>query len=78
MDKIKTVKIKNEDGTVSQESYYISADARNIDMANGKNVQETIGTIDVDNDGSIAEQLAELKIAIQELTEILEEEETSI
>ena len=61
MDKIKTVKIKNEDGTVSQESYYISADARNIDMTNGKNVQETIGTIDVDNNGSIAEQLNDIK-----------------
>ena len=57
MDKIKTVKIKNEDGSVSKESYYISADARNIDMTNGYNVQETIGTIDVNNDGSIAEQL---------------------
>ena len=57
MNKIKTVKIKNEDGTIDQESYSISADARNIDMTNGKNVQETIGTIDVDENGSIAEQL---------------------
>lgn len=57
MDKIKTVKIKEEDGSVSQESYYISADARCVDMANGYNLQETIGTIDIENDGNIAEQL---------------------
>ena len=62
MDKIKTVKIKNEDGTVNTESYYISADARNIDMANGYDVQETIGIINVDNDGSIADQLDDLRI----------------
>lgn len=57
MDKIKTVKIKEEDGSVSQESYYISTDARCVDMANGYDLQETIGTIDIDTDGNIAEQL---------------------
>lgn len=57
MNKVKTIKIKNEDGSVSEESYAIAADALNIDMANGKNVQETIGTIDVDNDGNVATQL---------------------
>lgn len=57
MNKIKTIKIKNEDGSVSEESYSIAADALNIDMTNGKNVQETIGTIDVDQDGDIAAQL---------------------
>lgn len=57
MDKIKTIKVKNEDGSISEESYSIAADALNIDMVNGKNVQETIGTIDVDKDGDIAAQL---------------------
>lgn len=57
MNKIKTIKIKNEDGSISEESYSIAADALNIDMVNGKNVQETIGTIDVDKDGDIAAQL---------------------
>ena len=57
MNKIKTIKIKNEDGSISEESYSIAADAVNVDMANGKNVQETIGTIDVDKDGDIAIQL---------------------
>ena len=57
MNKVKTIKIKNEDGSISEESYAIAADALNIDMVNGKNVQETIGTIDVDKDGDIATQL---------------------
>lgn len=57
MNKIKTIKIKNEDGSISEESYAIAADALNIDMVNGKNVQETIGTTDVDKDGDIATQL---------------------
>ena len=71
MDKIKTVKIKNEDGSVSQEAYYISADARNIDMTNGYNVHDTIGTIDVNNNGSIAEQLNNTKNNIENLDIIL-------
>ena len=57
MNKIKTIKVKNEDGSISEESYSIAADAVNVDMVNGKNVQETIGTIDVDKDGDIATQL---------------------
>ena len=57
MNKVKTIKVKNEDGSISEESYSIAADALNIDMVNGKNVQETIGTIDVDKDGDIATQL---------------------
>lgn len=60
MDKIKTVKIKNPDGSVSEETYTISVDARNVDMTNGKDLQETIGDIDVDIDGSIAEQLKKI------------------
>lgn len=57
MNKIKTVKIKEEDGSISEESYTIAADAINIDMQNGKDLQETVGNIDVDNDGDIAIQL---------------------
>lgn len=60
MDKIKTVKIKNEDGSISEESYNISVDAKNVDMDNNKDLQETIGNIDIDNDGNIAEQLKDL------------------
>lgn len=61
MDKIKTVKIKNPDGSVSEETYTISVDAKNVDMDNGKELQETIGTINVDTDGNIAKQLNILK-----------------
>ena len=61
MDKIKTVKIKNEDGSISEESYNVAADAINIDMNNGKNLEEVIGNIDIDEDGSIINQLNNLK-----------------
>lgn len=61
MDKIKTVKIKELDGSISEETYTISVDARNVDMENSKNLQETIGTINVDIDGNIAEQLKDIK-----------------
>lgn len=57
MDKIKTVKIKNPNGSVSEETYTIAVDARNVDMDNGKDLQETIGSINIDNDGNISEQL---------------------
>ena len=60
MNKIKTIKIKNEDGTVSEESYSISVDAINVDMSNGKNLQDTIGNINIDTDGNIASQLDNL------------------
>lgn len=61
MDKIKTVKIKLPDGSVSEETYTISVDARDVDMKNGKDLQDTIGDINVDRDGSIAEQLGKYK-----------------
>lgn len=61
MDKIKTVKIKNPDGSVSEETYTISVDAKDVDMKNGKDLQDTIGDINVDRDGSIAEQLGKYK-----------------
>lgn len=60
MDKIKTVKIKNEDGSISEETYTISVDAKNVDMDNGKDLQDTVGTINVDIDGNIGEQLDSL------------------
>lgn len=69
MDKIKTVKIKNPDGSVSEESYTISVDARNVDMDNGKELQETIGTIDIDTDGNIGEQLKSLNENFDNLDE---------
>lgn len=67
MNKIKTVKIKNEDGSISEESYNISIDARNVDMDNRKDLQQTIGNIDVDNDGNIAIQLKNTSNNLNEL-----------
>ena len=67
MDKIKTVKIKNPDGSVSEETYTISVDAKDVDMKNGKELQETIGTIDIDIDGNIAEQLENLNNNVDNL-----------
>ena len=67
MDKIKTVKIKNPDGSISEESYTISVNAKDVDMANGKELQETIGTIDIDIDGNIAEQLENLNDNVDDL-----------
>lgn len=60
MNKIKTVKIKNQDGSVSEETYTISVDAKDVDMKNGKNLQDAIGDINVDRDGNISEQLKNL------------------
>ena len=69
MDKIKTVKINNPDGSISEESYTVSVDARNVDMDNGKELQETIGDINIDKDGSIAEQLKNIIERLEALEE---------
>ncbi len=69
MDKIKTVKIKNPDGSVSEETYTISVDAKDVDMKNGKDLQDTIGDINVDRDGSIAEQLKNIIERLEALEE---------
>lgn len=60
MNKIKTVKIKNPDGSISEESYNISIDAKNVDMENGKNLQEILGNIDTNTYGDVAIQLENL------------------
>lgn len=60
MDKIRTVKIKNEDGSISQKTYIISVAAKDVDMENCKNLQDTIGDINVDRNGNIAEQLKDI------------------
>lgn len=69
MDRIKTVKIKNPDGSVSEETYTISVDAKDVDMKNGKDLQDTIGDINVDRDGNIAEQLKNIIERLKALEE---------
>ena len=55
-DFIKKVKIRKQDGTYT-DYIPIGADARNVVMSTEKNLEQTIGIINVDVDGSIAEQL---------------------
>ena len=69
MDKIKTVKIKNPNGSVSEETYTISVDSKDVDMKNGKDLQDTIGDINIDRDGSIAEQLKNIIERLEALEE---------
>lgn len=74
MDKIKTIKIKDEDGSISEESYTIAADAINVDMSNGYNLQDTIGTININIDGNISKQLNN-KININDIVDNLNSNE---
>lgn len=67
MNKIKSVKVRREDGSFEDGLYYLTPDADKVSMTNGYNVQETIGDINVEQDGDIATQLAELKAQIQDL-----------
>ena len=67
MDKIKTVKIKNPDGSISEETYTISTNAQYVDMDNGENLQDTIGTININVDGNIAEQFININNDINSL-----------
>ena len=60
MDKLKYIKLENEDGSYSN-SIPLAVNSDHVDMANGKDLQDTIGTINVDIDGSIAEQLGKYK-----------------
>lgn len=59
-DFIKKVKIRKQDGTYT-DYIPIGADGKNVIMSTEKNLEQTIGTIDTDTDGSIAEQLEECK-----------------
>ena len=56
-DRIKKIKIKQSDGTFS-DYIPIGANAKDVDMANGYSLENTIGTINVDKEGSIAKQLS--------------------
>lgn len=58
-DRIKKLKIKKQDGTFS-DYIPIGADAENIDMPNGYDLDSVIGNINVDNDGSIGFQLEKI------------------
>ena len=59
MDKLKYIKIKQEDGTYSEE-VPVGVDASNVDMSDGRTLPETLGLIDVDANGTVKQQLDEL------------------
>ena len=59
MDKLKKIKIKQDDGTYSPE-VPIGVDAENIDMSDGKTLPEVLGPINVDANGTIKHQFDEL------------------
>lgn len=67
MKKIKTVKIKNEDGSIGEESYFLSTDANIVNMNNGYSVEDTIGNINIEQKGNIANQLNNLNNNINNL-----------
>lgn len=57
MDRIKKIKIKQQDGTLS-DYYPIGADAQNIDFTNGYNLDQIVGDINPDEDGTLEVQLS--------------------
>ena len=63
-DRIKKIKVKKADGSMT-DYIPIGVDAENVDFDNGKELQETIGTIDIDTDGNISEQLRKININIE-------------
>lgn len=69
MNKIKTFKIKNEDGSLSDESYSLAVDARNVEMSNGSSAQDIIGDIDIAKEKNIKEQLTDINENIKTTNE---------
>ena len=66
---IKNLRVKNNETSVSQ-VLPIGADAVNVELANRRNLQETIGNIDSRINGSITNNLEVLSSAIQTLDDI--------
>lgn len=66
---IKNLRVKNSETSISQ-VLPIGADAVNVELANRRNLQETIGNIDSRTDGSITNNLEVLSSAIQTLDNI--------
>lgn len=59
-EKVKKIRVKQKDGSMS-DYIPLGADASNIDLNNGNDIQSTLGEIDVEKDGSIEYQLKNLK-----------------
>lgn len=59
MDRIKKIKIKQQDGTMS-DYYPVGADAQNIDFTNGYSLDQIVGDINPDEDGTLEVQLSKV------------------
>lgn len=59
MDRIKKIKIKKQDGTFS-DYVPIGADAENIDFENGYSLDEIVGDINPDTNGTLEVQLSKV------------------
>ena len=68
MAKLKHIRVQQSNGSYSA-PIPIGADAVNVQMRNGNNLQETIGNIDSNNDGNITTNLTNLQNAINNLNE---------
>ena len=66
---IKNLRVKNNETSISQ-VLPIGADAVNVELANRRNLQETIGNIDSRVNGSITNNLEVLSSAVQTLDSI--------
>ena len=68
MDKLKYIRVQNSDGSYTS-NIPIAADAKNVSMNNGSDIQTVIGTINVTSDGNIAENLRNIKTQIRNLSD---------
>ena len=68
MAKLKHIRVQQSNGSYSA-PIPIGADAVNVQMKNGSNLQETIGNINPNNDGNITTNITNLKNSIQTLND---------
>lgn len=64
---VKKIKIKQQDNTYS-DYIPLGTDAKNVSTNNGKDLQVTLGDMNIDNDGSIAERLNNLENILEKMT----------
>lgn len=70
MDKVTSIKIKNQDGTYSNE-IPIKPDIKDISYSDEYSLKDIIGKIDFNNNGSIQSQLAGLSWQKAEKNDVL-------
>lgn len=68
MDKLKYIRVQEEGGTYSSD-IPLAADAENITMLNGHNLQETLGGLNVTNADDVTTQLSSLHSSVNSLNQ---------